>query len=57
MERIDAQRIRLMLTDSGQEAGTAVRALSEAKAAKETYEHSATMEIRKDESEALLRDA
>ena len=33
------------------------RALAEAKAARETYEYSATMEIRKGEAEALLRDA
>ncbi len=33
------------------------RALAEAKAARETYEYSATIEIRRDEAEALLRDA
>jgi uncharacterized protein (UPF0332 family) len=33
------------------------RALAEAKAARETYEYSATMEIERDEAEALLRDA
>ncbi len=33
------------------------RALAEAKAARETYEYSATMEIASDEAEALLRDA
>jgi uncharacterized protein (UPF0332 family) len=33
------------------------RALAEAKAARETYEYSATMEIQRDEAEALLRDA
>jgi uncharacterized protein len=33
------------------------RALAEGKAARETYEYSATMEIEKDEAEALLRDA
>src|SRR3989441_9811399 len=33
------------------------RALAEAKAARETYEYSATMEIASDEAEAILRDA
>jgi len=33
------------------------RALAEAKAARETYEYSATMEIERGEAEALLRDA
>jgi len=33
------------------------RALAEAKAARETYEYSATMEIHRDEAEALLGDA
>jgi hypothetical protein len=33
------------------------RALAEAKAARETYEYSATMEIEREEAEALLRDA
>lgn len=33
------------------------RALAEAKAARETYEYSATMKIEKDEAEALLKDA
>src|SRR6266704_4424373 len=33
------------------------RALAEAKAARETYENSATMEIQRDEAEAILRDA
>ena len=33
------------------------RALAEAKAARETYEYSATMEIVSDEAEAILRDA
>ncbi len=33
------------------------RALAEAKAARETYEYSATMEIQRDEAEAILRDA
>ncbi len=33
------------------------RALAEAKAARETYEYSATIEIERDEAEALLRDA
>jgi len=33
------------------------RALAEAKAARETYEYSATMEIASDEAEALLKDA
>jgi uncharacterized protein len=33
------------------------RALAEGKAARETYEYSATMMIEKDEAEALLRDA
>jgi len=33
------------------------RGLAEAKAARETYEYSATMEIERDEAEALLRDA
>ncbi len=33
------------------------RALAEAKAARETYEYSPTMEIDRDEAEALLRDA
>src|SRR5437773_6726452 len=32
-------------------------ALGEAKAARETYEYSATMEIQRDEAEAILRDA
>jgi len=33
------------------------KALAEAKAARETYEYSATMEIERGEAEALLRDA
>jgi len=33
------------------------RALAEAKAARETYEYSATMEIKSEEAEALLKDA
>jgi uncharacterized protein (UPF0332 family) len=33
------------------------RALAEAKAARETYEYSATLEIDREEAEALLRDA
>jgi len=33
------------------------RALADAKAARETYEYSATMEIQRDEAEAILRDA
>src|SRR3989442_3706395 len=33
------------------------RALADAKAARETYEYSATMEIQRDQAEAILRDA